>query len=306
MIVSADANKYSPPEYNVIKDVKCNIPLVLVTRLSDYVFNENLLALGDYVLVNLSEYGWDFKWEYSPIFGSDTYGEDVFKGSEWDKFNDFVKSNPPKLTFQREILRQDLNEKIIPLSYPCYQPVYPVSTKEEFDSRPIDLCHYWGRSSEERMIFQGNSYIHASQRGFEIVDNIYYLQGFLNEGKKNIWVNAHIPHFARTEISQVLQVNGLSKLALSMPGCGKHCFRDGEVPVNSIMVLQDNNIPFPFEWIHGENCIRYQGENPIPEIEKALKRDDLYDIYLQGLSTIDKYRFPNYSNYIEQEIKKVL
>lgn len=307
MIISADANHYSPPEYNVIKDVNSELPMVLVTRLSDYVFNTELLSLKDYVLVNLSEFGWDFSWEYSPIFGieEDTTSK-VFKGNEWARFIKFVKNNPPKLTFQREILRKDLTDKIIPLSYPCYQPKYEIHTKEEFNSRPLDLCHYWGRSSEERMIFQGNAYIHASKKGFEIVDNFYYLQGFLNEGKRNIWVSTHIPHFARIPIQQVLQINGLSKLALSMPGCGKHCFREGEIPVNSVMVLQDNEIPYPYEWVHNFNCIRYKGENPIPAIKEALQRDDLYEIYLRGLENIDNYRYPNYSNYIEQEIKKVL
>jgi len=307
MIISADKNTYSPPEMNVIKDVNSSIPLVLVTRLNNYVFNEELLSLGDYVLVNLAEFGWDFNWEFSPIFGTDDERLfDVFQGDEWRKFNDFVKSNPPKLTFQREILRKDLNDKIKPLSYPCYQPEYKLNLKEEFDARPLDVCHYFGRSSEERMIFQGNAYIHASEKGFEICDNIYYLQGFLNEGKKKIWVSTHIPHFARIDISQILQINGLSKLALSMPGCGKHCFREGEVPVNSVMVLQDNDIPFPFEWVHNFNCIRYKGDNPIPAIDEALKRDDLYDIYLRGLENIDNYRYPKYSNYIEQEITKAL
>jgi len=306
-IISADRNRYSPPEYDVIKNVNSPIPLVLVTRLSDYVFNEELLSLKDYILINMSEFNWDFNWDFSPIFGDgDDRLFDIFKGEEWIKFAKFVEKNPPKLTFQREILKQDLTDKIKPLSYPCYQPEYKLNSKEEFDARPLDVCHYFGRSSEERMIFQGNAYIHASEKGFEICDNIYYLQGFLNEGKKNIWVSTHIPHFARIPIEQVLQINGLSKLALSMPGCGKHCFREGEVPVNSVMVIQDNDVPYPFEWVHGINCIRYKGDNPIPAIDQALKRDDLYVIYLRGLENIDNYRYPKYSNYIENEIKKAL
>jgi hypothetical protein len=307
MVISADKNQYSPPEYNVVKDVNSEIPLVLVTRLNNYVFNEELLSLDKYVLVNLGEFGWDFKWDYTPVFGTkDSNYSNLFPGEEWTKFNDFVKGNPPVLILQREILKRDVTDKIKPLSYPCYQPVYETHTREQFNARGIELMHYWGRSSEERMWFQGNAYNHATKAGIEIVDNLYYLQGFLNERKERIWVTVHIPHFARVDISQVLHINGMAKIALSMPGCGKHCFRDGEVPVNSVMVLQDNDVAFPFEWEHGVNCIRYKGVDPIPAIEEALKRDDLYDIYLKGLETIDKYRSHNYNKYIEQLIKEAL
>lgn len=308
MIISAAANNhYSPPEYNVIKDVQSDIPLVLVTRLNGYVFNEELLSLSKYVLVNMCEFGWDFNWLYTPIFGEESDGfKKLFIGNEWKKFNDFVKNNPPILTFQREILNCDITDKIKPLSYPCYQPVYETQTKEQFNARPIELMHYWGRSSEERMWFQGNAYLHASRDGIEIVDNLYYIQGWLNEKRQRLWITANIPHFARTEIKNVLQINSLSKLSLSMPGCGKHCFRDGEVPANSIMVLQDNEVAFPFEWVHGVNCIRYKGVDPIPAIEEALKRNDLYDIYRNGLVNIDNYRPHNYNKHIEDLIKKAL
>jgi len=308
MIISAAANNhFSPPEWNVVKDVKSDIPIVLVTRLNGYVFNEDLLSLKRYVLVNMCEFGWNFSWAYTPIFGQEwNFENELFPGEEWTKFNKWVCENPPVLTFQREIRKQDLADKIKPLSYDCHVPQYQVQTKEQFNSRPIELSHYWGRSSEERMWFQGNAYIHATKAGIDIVDNIYYLNGMLAENKKRVWVTANIPHYARIDIQEILKVCGMSKLGLSMPGCGKHCFRDAEIPTVSIMVLQDNNIAFPFEWEHGVNCIRYKGDNPIPAIEEALKRDDLYDIYLRGVDTINKYRNPNYTNYIEQLIKEAL
>jgi len=310
MIISACAdNKFSPPEWNIIKDVNSLIPIVLVTRLSDFVFNEELLSLDKYVLCSMCEFGWDYEWLYTPVFGNDSILKcGLFDGGEWAKFNDFVRNNPPVLTFQREVRTVDLTDNIKPLSYPCYHPATETQTREEFNQRPIELMHYWGRSSEERMWFQGNLYLYASQSNIDVADNMYYLQGFLNESSKRLWVSAHIPHFARVEMQQLLHINGMSKLALSMPGCGKHCFRDGEVPVNSVMVLQDNDIAFPvgMEWIDGVNCIRYKGVNPIPAIESALKREDLYDIYLKGIETIDKYRPHNYNKYIEDLIKQAL
>jgi len=306
MVISACAgNRFSPPEMNVVKDVNSPIPIVLVTRLSDFVFNEELLSLDKYVLCNMCEFGWSYEWLCTPIFGDYSIGASaLFEGNEWAKFNDFVRNSKPILTLQREIRKTDLTDKIKPLSYPCYQPVYPIQTREEFNARPIELCHYWGRSSEERLWFQGNAYLHASKEGIEISDNLYYLQWMLNENYKRLWVTANIPHFARVPIEQILQVNGMAKLGLSLPGAGKHCFRDSEIPVNSVMVLQDNDIAFPFEWEHGVNCIRYKGVDPIPAIEEALKRDDLYEIYLKGIENIDKYRTANYNKYIEYLIKQ--
>lgn len=307
MIISADKTGYSPAERNVIEGVQSDVPIVLVTRREGFVFNEELLSFDKWVLCNMSEMGWNFSWDYTPMFGVEWhFSNELFPGEEWKKFNKWVCDNPPVLTFQREIRKQDLTDKIKPLSYHCYVPQYEVQTREQFNARPIELANYWGRSSEERMWFQGNAYLHATKAGIDIVDNLYYLNGMLAENKKRIWVTAQIPHYARIPIAEILKVVGMSKLGLSQPGCGKHCFRDAEIPAVSVMVLQDNDIAFPFEWVHGENCIRYKGDNPIPAIEEALKRGDLYDIYVNGVKHLNKYRNPQYSKYIEDEIKKAL
>lgn len=307
MILHASKNNFSPAELNVIKDVQSPISIVLVTRVSDFIFNEELLSLKRYVLVNMCEFGWNFAWTYTPIFGQEWhFDNELFPGEEWKKFNQFVIDKPPVLTFQREIRKQDITNKIKPLSYHCYVPYYEIQTREQFNARPIELAHYWGRSSEERMWFQGNAYLHATKAGIDIVDNLYYLNGTLAENKKRIWVTANIPHFARMPIQEILKVCGMSKLGLSMPGCGKRCFRDSEIPAVSVMVMQDNDVASTFEWEHGINCIKYKGDNPIPAIEEALKRDDLYDIYVNGAKHLNKYRNPYYTEHIENEINKAL
>lgn len=306
-IIHASSRSYSPPEFNIIKAVKSDIPLVLVTRVDDFVFNEELLNIsGDYCLFDLCEYEWN-KSDFSDthIFGKNTNDFIYrFPGDEWLKLDNWMKEHPPRIYFKRELLKKDVTDKVVSLTYPSYQPSYPIQTKEQFDARPIELNHYFGRSHEDRIKFQGKAYLYASDNGITIIDNLYYLQGFLNEGThKRIWVNVHVPHFARTDLGNLLQLNNLSKFSLSMPGCGIRCFRDSEAPMNSIMVLQDNEIAFPFEWIHGVNCIRYKGSNPIDAIEKALQREDLYDIYLKGMEDIEKYRIENYATYIEKLIK---
>ncbi len=306
MIISAEKTRYSPPEHNVIKDVQSDIPLVLVTRIEDYVFNDDLLALEKYAIVDFCEYNWDWDLDKSGthFFGVNTKEFPHFKGDEWKKFDDWVKTNPPIVYFKRELLEKDQSDKIVSLTYPCNYAPFPIQTKEEFNSRPIELNHYFGRSHEDRVKFQGDAYLHSLSHGITIVDNLYYLQGFLNEGThKRMWVNAHIPHFARIPIENIFAINGMSKLSLSMPGCGKICFRHAESPVNSVMVMEDNNIAFPAPWVHGYNCIKYSG-NPVSAIEEALKRDDLYQIYLNGMATIDLYRVEKYSKNIAKIIER--
>jgi len=306
MLISADKNKFSPPEHRVFENVKSDIPLVLITRLDNFEFNDQLLGLKEYVLCDYCEYEWDKSdFKDTHVFGKNT--DDFayrFPGEEWIKFDNWVKENPPKLYIKRELLAKDATDWLASSTYPCYNSPFQIQTKEEFNARPIELFHYFGRSHEARIWFQSNAY---KEHGVTLVDNLYYLQGYLNEGiHKHLWVSVNIPHFARLPLEQLLAFNNLSKLSLSMPGCGKTCFRHSEAPINSVMVMEDSGISFPFPWIHGENCIMYKGDDTIPAIKEALQRDDLYDIYLRGIENIDKYRISNYNLYLENLIKAAL
>lgn len=308
MIIHASSKSYSPAEEKVIERVQSEVPLVLVTRREDFVFNEELLKLDKYVLIDMVEYGWDWDLKKSGthFFGVNTHKFPQLDTEEYRKFDDFVKNNKPKVYFKRELLIEDVNHSngIYSISYPYYFDIFDVQEKEHFDRRPIELNHYFGRSSEYRMIFQGNANIHCSNTGIELCDNIYYLQGFLNEHPKRLWNSVHIPHFARLDIMEIMNVNQHSKLSLSMSGCGSRCFRDAEASSNSIMVLRRDGVAFPFEWIDGINCIMYDGHNPIPAIESALKREDLYEIYKNGVNNSYNYQIAKFSSYLESTIKK--
>lgn len=305
LIISADKTRYDPPSRKPIENINSGIPLVLVSRLDNFVFNDELLSLDKYCLVNMCEFGWDFPFTDTPIFGKNIHEyPELFSGPEWEKFNDFVTTKPPLLTFQRELLEKDTSDKILSCTYPCYYPIPQIQTREKFNDRPIELFHFFGRSSEHRIHFQSNAY---REDGITLIDNIYYLQGYLAEGiHKHIWCSLHIPHFVRVQLEHILAINERSKLSLSMPGCGKRCFRDSESPINSIMVLQDSGVAFPFPWVHGENCIMYKGDDPIPAIKEALKRDDLYDIYVRGVDNCWNYQIGNYTTYIESKINSLL
>jgi len=308
MIVSPDTKgTIDPILHNIIRDIRADIPIVAVTRLDNFQFDERLYDLKEYVLFDYVENFWNWNRKETHLFGKNTDKfEYLFQGGEWMKFDAFVKANPPKKYFKRELLAKDQSDTVISSTYPCWHTGFKTQTREEFNSRRIDVFHYWGHSHESRRAFQGNAYLHAIKEDITIIDNIYYIGGFLAEKHKRYWATMHIPHFARIDIGEILQVNNNSKLSLSMPGAGTRCFRDSESPINSVMIREYDELAFPYSWEHGVNCILYK-DNPIPYIEEALRRDDLYDIYLAGLETIEKYRIDNYlRNYIEPKINECL
>lgn len=136
-----------------------------------------------------------------------------------------------------------------------------------------------------------------------ICDNIYYVEGFLkHESNPKKWVSCQIPHYYRIDISQILGINGMSKLSLSPPGAGRFCFRHAESPVNSVMVLFDDEMAWSYPWEHGVNCVKINEFNEVEEIANAL-RTDLYKVYLNGVEHIKNYQHSNYiNNYLLKEI----
>lgn len=307
MIISADKKgTVDPPLYDFIKFLSVDVDFIPLTRLPEYQFNEELFKIDKWVLIDYIEYGandWTqgvtHKWgENTELF------KDRFKDNwgEWQKFDNFCKQNPPIVTFKRELLQKDVSSILLPCEYPCKYPVYQVDLRDKYDARPIELMHYWGHSNESRRIFQGNAWLNAVKHDVTICDNIYYLNNFLDEKSRHLWATINIPHFARIELEQVLHFNGQSKLSLSLPGDGIKCFRHAESPINSLMVMMEDNIAWSYPWVHGVNCIKIKND-PIEEIRQALNREDLYDIYLAGVQNLDNYRVENYlNNYIKKEI----
>lgn len=307
VIVADELQRADGPAHAFLSHVNSPVPIVLVSRVQDFKFNPELEKLDKYVLVDFFELGWDWDQQIGSQWGRNA-GRfmDIFLGDEWKRLDEFIANKPPLVTFQRELLEQYRSDTIVPIEYPNWQPEHPAQTKEQFDKRPIELFHYWGFSHPARKRFQGEAHLHSLEKDIDIIDNIFYLENFLQENHKRYWATIHIPHFARLPISQILEINGRSKLSLSLPGAGKKCFRStGESPVNSVMVCQLDRLAWSYMWINGVNCIQCFPENEIEAIELALQRDDLYQIYLYGLETASKYRIENYiKNYIEPTIKK--
>jgi hypothetical protein len=309
MIITADKNGRTDSVYHTLLKLKSDLPIVIVSWVEDFKFNDALLNVKDYVLFDMAEYGWNYKITDSHIWGQNTlkegYGDGRYKGAEWDKFDNWVKENPFKIMFKRELLKKDVTDKIKPLEYPCVvKDEYQVQSKEMFNSRPVNVFNYWGRSNEHRLRIHGNIWLHAYNKGFQPCDNIYYLNQYFKEERGEKWITLWIPHYARVDISELMKVNYFSKLCLSFMGAGFKCFRSSEAPLNAIMVMHKNDFAWTFSWDE-TNCILVEFGKEIEGIEAALKRNDLHEIYLNGVENADKYRVDNYLKHLEEIISNV-
>jgi len=280
-----------------------SLPILPVTRVENFVFNTELYSLKDYILLDYSELFWFSENTETHLFGVNTHKfDEVFKGDEWIKFEDWVRENPPKLYLKRELLKQDVSDQVTPVDYPAWHNPYPIENKEQFNQRPISCFFYWGRSSEYRVQFHADVWIKSNAA---VCDNLYYLNPFLQEeSNPRKFVTVNVPHYARQPIENILAVNGLSKLSVSMRGSGRKCFRHAESPSNSVMVTEANDLAWQFDWVDGVNCIKFF--DIFHDINKALENPSLYDIYVEGVNNANKYHYTNYFQHINKIIKDKL
>jgi len=296
--------------YEMLRRVNCELPIVLVSMVDGFLFNHDLNRFCEkgYVLVDFLEFGWD--WDFSEHWWGVNSGDFQFLNTEeYKKFDNFVKEVPPLLTFKREILKSQLWPTYHSIEYPNFQPEHPIDSKEEYDKRVLSVMNFWGRSSEYRVQFHGDVWKNASVRGYSVCDNPHYLNPFLENESGEKWASFWIPHYCRTDISNILAVNRLSKLSVSLFGAGTKCFRTtGESCVNSLMVMQDSDVAYSYEWEHGVNCLKFSSVQPnMNELNEFLDREDLYEIYVNGVHNANKYRIDKYiSDYIVPTIKKYL
>lgn len=312
MIVSIDAEgKYDPVVESLLKYVHTDVPLLPVTRIENYKFNEELYKLKKYILVDFCEYGWDWDMKATHFFGKNTKTDFAasFPGDEWQKFEDFVKAKPPALYFKRELLEQDEDTGIAPINYPCWHPIPPVVSREEFNNRQLQANFVWGLSHEYRKHVHGEIWQHAGKHGYVVCDNVHTLKLFLDkEENPRKWLTANVPWYARFEMETIMAINSISKVSISLAGAGRHCFRHSESPINSIMYMWEDDIVYSYPWVDGFNCIKSVQGKEIETIVDALNNNpNLYEIYLQGVETCKKYYAPDYANnYVLPLINKAI
>jgi len=307
MVLIPDLNGRSDGlAFNLLQKVNVDIPIVLVSRVEDMVLNEEILKLKEWVLADYTELGWDWSMDYGHHFGQNTDKfPEVFRSEDWKRFDQFVKDNPPKLTFCRELLERDVTDKLVPIVYPCMLTAVPVQTREEFNKRLLDVFYTWGLSNEARKWLQAKIWKKSSSYGYAVCDNLYYLKAFLElERTPSKWFSANIPHYARLPMEELIMVNGMAKISISIAGAGRNCFRHAESPINSVMLMWNDELAWhQKDWFDGYNCIKCEEGEEIQAIVRALHNpDELYMMYRNGVATIDKFRVDNYVKYLENTI----
>jgi len=206
MIIVADKNDRTDSVYHtLLKHINSKYPIVIVSWVEDFVFNDALLDVKDYALVCFCEYGWNYTIEDSHIWGSNTnkngYGDGRYKGAEWDKFDNWVKQNPFKLMLKRELLKKDVTDKIKPIEYPYSGDLWHTQLRPDFNNRPINVFQSWGRSNENRIRIHGEIWLHAFHKGFQPCDNIYLFNEYMHhERNGEKWVTLWIPHYASPKV----------------------------------------------------------------------------------------------------------
>jgi hypothetical protein len=306
-IIVSDKNGSTDSSYHtLITKINSKYPIVVVSWVENFVFNDALLELTDYVIGDYCEYGydWDLEKSGSHIWGVNSDKFPRYYNNDWIKFDNWVKANPPKLMLKRELLSKDVTDTIKPIEYPCVvTEKWQENTEEQFNNRPINVFSYWGRSNEHRLRIHGETWLHSYKKGFQICDNLFYINKYLQEEKGEKWISLWIPHYYRIDIRELLNVNSLSKLSLSWEGAGCKCFRTSESPLNSIMVMHKNNMAWSFGWDE-TNCILVEHGKEIEGIEATLQRTDLFQIYKAGVKNAENYRLENYIPFLEKLIEQ--
>jgi len=319
MVITPDLSRTDGVANRLCEMINTTLPILLISRVEEIKFNEQVLSLQgkDYVIVDFIECGWDVEMNDTLIVGKNTDQFKFLYGDGWVRLHDFVKNNPPKVYFKRELLAKDKTDKILPIEYPNWQPDYTLDTREQFNSRPIAMFNYWGRSHESRLMFHGEVWKNAARKGYAVCDNIYYFNSFMADEKNPMkFITLNIPHYSRIDISELMKINALSKLSVSLPGCGIKCFRStGESIVNSIVVLPEDDLAYSFPLIDGLNCIKFSRNNDVSGVKNewgimnlinhvlGIESDNLYDIYVRSKKVADWYSVNNYiKNYLEPNI----
>jgi len=302
MIISPCKSGRIDPVWNdLFKNVNTDIPIVIVTKHDDYVFNDELLKLDKWILVCGVEYGWDYPFENFGV-GTHIWGESNletfgFKGQEWENFNQFVFENKPALVFKRELIKNGyMPSNYYPINYPCWYEIPEIQSKEEFDLRPIKANFIWGLSHEYRKTLHAEIWQRSGEFGYVVCDNISNIVPFIQkEDNPNKWVTVNTPWYARHDMNIITSVNTLSKISISIAGAGRHCFRHSESPMASVMFLWDDGIKYSYPWVNNVNCIMSKKGDELNTIIKALDNHNLYEIYKAGVENCRKYHIDTYS-----------
>lgn len=290
-----------------------DLVIIPISFYGDFKFNAalpHLLKGKRWVMMDFLELGLD--WDVNSgtdthVLGRNSANFPRVSGPEWMKFDAFTRDHPPSAYFKRELLAREQTDWLIPVDFPCYVPIPWTQTKAEFETRPIEVFHFWGLSHLSRPKLHGNIFKYAYGERYEVISQFGHWNGYFADPRGRTWASVHAPHFDRKPIAEVMHFTHRSKISVSLPGAGVKCFRDSEAPCGSTPAFWDCGIARSYPWTPGENCIGLAPNAEWEHLRAAVQLEDLYEIYVAAQETIRKYDAVTYAkDYLLTRIQNCL
>ncbi len=292
--ISSNILNYFPERVTSLAEA--DVALVVVSFFNEFKFSTKLWSISEarkpWVMLDFTEVEWCYfdEMDESHLFGRNTASCRWFSPA-WHPLDEWAKNWPPCLYLKRELLKQDCSDTVQPVEWPCYMDERPLQSEDEFNSRKSEIFFSWGFSNPSRPRLMGNIFHGMNTHGLGLITHPDQYEGYFrgNEHART-WMAFFTPHWVRQPIADLRWYQERAKITVSLPGCGKKCFRSTEAPVSSIMALHKDDLAWSYDWIDGENCIRIRPEHEFEDLNEATKRSDLYEIYKKSQETIAKYR----------------
>ena len=284
-----------------------DIPVVVTVTHGGFKFNHDLnqLAGKKYVHIDYTEWGWQWDFTKSNVFGESEHYPGESKSHEWGTLHGFIRDNPPALTFQRELRKVDVTPTRVPIDFLSTIPVPKLVTKAEYDSRPFQVFYYWGFSHANRSRIHGDIFEAFGTSNIEVVDGYDKVDWKWLRKDGRVWLTVFSPHWWRRPMKEVMSWQAQAKISICPYGAGAKAFRHAEAPVNCIMAQQENCLAWSYPWDE-TNSVRMQEPHEVKDLLRAVERTDLYDVYLRAQENIDRYRIHRYlPEYIVPNIERV-
>ena len=96
MVILADKNgSVDSAFHTLVRHISSSIPIVMVSWVENFAFNDELLNIKDYILICFCEYGydWDLEKSGSHIWGQNSENFPRYYNGDWIKFDNWVKEN---------------------------------------------------------------------------------------------------------------------------------------------------------------------------------------------------------------------
>lgn len=158
----------------------------------------------------------------------------------------------------------------------------------------------------------GAIFMEAGNIGYDVISEWGHINKCQSNGSK--WASIHAPHYARIDVKEVQDYTRQSKMALVMHGAGRKTFRHGEVCMDAVMAMEEDNLAWAYPWIDGENCISgscgniFDCASLIRKISTHLiSPEKLWRLYANAMSNARNYNPQNYMRrHVFENIKKRL